>query len=480
MKRVLLVTICLMLASSSLSSQTDDKEVSPDEAVFELEVYRVLETERSRDDLRFCWGQYARCSHQPDKRVKAWPALKSARPWCGSIRFDHRAGKPESGRLFYFAVDESGGTGTGYDALYFDANEDLDLTNDSVVSVMKDPPARAKAMYEDEGMTFFNYVSVKFDRGPDLGMRPIQMMPALQVSDYQGVKHAILEFAPTLASRGRIRIGAREYDITLGHNCRVVGRFDRPETGILVYPVVGRRVLEKWWGARKVKGMRFVDGKWYSLLPSPDGKRITVRRYRGELGILEISAGERSVRARGAWGSLESEHVEVQVGRRYPEMVRQWKVPVGDYAPTYLGIEYGPLAFDVSPNDHLEGKPRGARGRKKVHGVKIRKDKPFVLDFSNEPEVIFASPAKERTFRPGSTVRVEAVLIDPVLNIKFSNLALTAPPTPKGSRAKEPARRPKDSKPGNRFASKHYPLDPTVVITDSSGKEVARGKMPFG
>ena len=29
-----------------------------------------------------------------------------------------------------------------------------------------------------------------------------------------------------------------------------------------------------------------------------------------------------------------------------------------------------------------------------VHGIKIRKDKPFVWDFSTPPDVMFAGPAK--------------------------------------------------------------------------------------
>ena len=40
----------------------------------------------------------------------------------------------------------------------------------------------------------------------------------------------------------------------------------------------------------------------------------------------------------------------------------------------------------------------------------------FVLDFSNQPEVLFASPAKDLRVKPGDTLEVKAVLVDPKLN----------------------------------------------------------------
>ncbi len=60
--------------------------------------------------------------------------------------------------------------------------------------------------------------------------------------------------------------------------------------------------------------------------------------------------------------------------------------------------------------------------RTRTYGIKIRKDEPFVLDFSNKPEVLFASPAKDKTFKPGEEISVKAVLVDPVLDIMIRRL----------------------------------------------------------
>ena len=75
-------------------------------------------------------------------------------------------------------------------------------------------------------------------------------------------------------------------------------------------------------------------------------------------------------------------------------------MPVGDYVPSYLSIEYGRLQIFLSDNYHADGKPRDF-GQNRIYGIKIGKDKPFVLDFSNKPEVLFASPAKDKTVQAG-------------------------------------------------------------------------------
>ena len=134
-------------------------------------------------------------------------------------------------------------------------------------------------------------------------------------------------------------------------------------------------------------------------------------------------------------------------------MARRSRVPTGDYLPSYLSIEYGQLRIDLSQNYHADGEYRGGLGLPAVYGIKIRKDKPYVFDFSNEPEVIFASPAKNTRLRLGEALDAKAVLVDPVLNIMIRSVG------------------PLEGK--RRF-------QPTATITDSRGKRVAEGKMPFG
>jgi hypothetical protein len=71
-------------------------------------------------------GQSGECGDEPSAGVKAYPDFKSAKPIYGTVRFGAKYDEPDSGALFHFAVDESGGTGMGHDRLYFDLNGDLD------------------------------------------------------------------------------------------------------------------------------------------------------------------------------------------------------------------------------------------------------------------------------------------------------------------------------------------------------------------
>ena len=124
----------------------------------------------------------------------------------------------------------------------------------------------------------------------------------------------------------------------------------------------------------------------------------------------------------------------------------------------------------ISDNYHTDGK-RQDRHKQRKFTVQIRQDKPFILDFSNKPEVMFAGPAKDSVFKPGDQVEVYAVLIDPALDIMIRGINDTR------QKIKEEI----DLGDGKKeIREKDKSLDPVVIITDSSGKTVAEGPMPFG
>ena len=398
-------------------------------------------------------------------------------------------------------MDEWKALGEGHYQLYFDANGDHDLTNDPVLERMKDPPPGAELPWKSKKMAVFDYLEVPFDFGPELGKRPVRMMPRLAADEYEGKEYASLGFVPTMARRGTIRIGTHEYKVVLGSAYMVLGRLDGPWTGLHLTPVGAPDSREQWQGADRLSGMRHVDGRWYRLAATPTGDKLIVRPYQGDLGVFEVGPGKRKLDKMLISGSLRSKDTAVPVGdltriSYRAEPARRCTLPVGDYTLDFTHVEYGPLSIFMSNNYHADGKPRGGIERPTIYGVKIRKDKPFVLDFSNEPEVMFASPAKDQSFKPGDEVKVAAVLIDPVLDVMIRNL-----------NAAEPVKEEKEKKEGDKDAAKkdgnlveavvkalggtksdppaapppaRLSLDPTVTITDSSGKEVSRGKMPFG
>jgi len=415
-----------------------------------VSAFRARAPHRQMDLLR---GQRTVCSRERDPNVQAYPKLVSAAPFYGSATFDKAYGSGGTGITFHYVLDESRGTDTGHDRLYFDVNRDLDLTNDGVLTALDKPPPGDFPSFAVKYIAYFNDLWVDINYGRELGVRPFRVLPWFLHTE-KG--YAALFFVATEAWRGRIRIAGRPYEALLGQARLISGRFDRPFTTLFLTPPGSTEMYTRLSGERTLGWLRHVGGRHYCISASPEGDMLTVRPYRGDYGVFEIGAGGRDITKLGMSGALVSETSGVAVGKPkegLPDMARRSLVPTGDYLPTYLSIEYGQLQILLSQNYHADGKYRGALGLPEVYCIKIRKDKPHVFDFSNEPEVMFASPARNTRLRLGEELDVEAVLVDPVLNIMIRSLG------PFGA--------------NRRF-------EPTATITDSSGKRVAEGKMPFG
>jgi hypothetical protein len=166
-------------------------------------------------------------------------------------------------------------------------------------------------------------------------------------------------------------------------------------------------------------------------------------------------------------GSLEAKELAVPVGGDLeggsPKAAARCELPVGDYLPNYITVQFGRLRIEISHNYHSDGKPRDRAGRDWVYGMTVRKDQPYVLDFSNKPDVMFASPARDQRYKPGDSIEVKAVLVDPKLDFMIRGL--------------EDTTRPKAT-PESRGSS--FSLDPKVLITRANGQKIAEGVMPFG
>jgi hypothetical protein len=141
---------------------------------------------------------------------------------------------------------------------------------------------------------------------------------------------------------------------------------------------------------------------------------------------------------------------------------------VGDYLPEYLTLEFGRLRLALSQNYHSEGKRQSREGRPSVYGITIRKDRSFVLDFSNQPDVMFTSPVNHQRVKLGDNLSVMAVLVDPKLDLMIRNVDDTS------------RKQTKDAEGKPLGYERNLSLDPTVIITRANGEKVAEGVMPFG
>ena len=215
-----------------------------------------------------------------------------------------------------------------------------------------------------------------------------------------------------------------------------------------------------------------IHGRCFTFAATPAGDQLTVRPYVGDLGTFAIGPGERALTNMSVSGSFDAVNRTVPVGGDIedgrPKPAPKCQLPVGNYFPELLDIHFSRLKIEMSQNYHSEGKRINREGRPAVYGINIRKDKPFVMDFSNPPTVMFTSPTNSQRIKPGDTVMVSAVLVDPKLDIMIRHLEDTSRKQTKGT----------DGKPLGY--ERNLSLDPKVIVTRANGQKVAEGVMPFG
>jgi len=456
-----------------------------EDAVFQMREESTLDGGRLISDY-FRYGvvtlQGAPCSTTPAANV-VYPKLKSKSPLYGCITLAGLFPGTIVGKGFHFVLDESTPPGAKkkdgdqkaskqpaaphYNVLYFDANRDSDLTNDPARRLSKKP---ASGLFHlglgREGTRVFDDVEIKPEGDPQPGARATRLLPWLYVQSRQ---QAYLVLISTVVRKGVIRIGSQSYEAMLGS-----GGYG--SSGALLLKPDGSTGSQSStrWKKVPLNMLHQADGSFYTISASPNRERVTVSPYRGRYGQFQIGARDRDVENLGAVGALQSkEQLTVSVGKpEYyytAERPQQCRLPVGDYQTSYLTVDFGSVTVRMSANRYdLSGR----RTTQPTYGIAIREDKPFVLDFSGQPTVVFTSPAKDRVYRPGDKVVFKALVLEPSLGSMIRGLYDTTQET--GTRTTRNEQGESVSVP--RYASLH----PSVSITNSSGKEVANGRMPFG
>jgi hypothetical protein len=513
----------LLTGPAAAGGEKKPAKDSKENAVFKLQEASVFDGEVGQTFLR---GEYAQCSTTPFKEVKAYPKLKSKQPLYGKLQFDRSLTNRE-GTAIYFVLDESGETPpaaektdmketqekasrsdvppvmtpttegktdaknakgkkpdkrhavsaklSSYDRLYLDANRDGDLTNDPVLKPMKDPPWKFFPGYEYKERMAFESANIGVDYGPGVGVRPFPIFAWFMVTGDEK-RPTALRCTAVAARKGTIRLGKDEYDATLMQEFTLTGRFDRPITALNLTPKgSGARLPSYGFESNLLMSMRRCGDQFYTITASPLGDEVTVKPYRGPFGVLKIGPGGRKLKDFSFQGSFCSESTAICVGPDNGDRkkVTECKLPVGDYLPSYLTIDYDGLQISLSDNYHSEGHPRDMQ-KHRAYGIRIREGKPFVFDFSNKPKIVFASPATDKPVKRGDEVNVAAVLVDPKLDIMIRRL--TDP-----SKTKKETVKYRVGKEMKEYTyERPLSLDPTVTITNSAGKKVAEGVLPFG
>jgi hypothetical protein len=277
-----------------------------------------------------------------------------------------------------------------------------------------------------------------------------------------------------MARRGKIRLGDQEYVARLIQSQSVSGRYDGPSVQLEVYPADRSAKTPPLLESGPLAQMQLIDGQYLTVSASPLGDKLTIAPYKGDFGVLEIGPGGRAITECGAVGQLVGRERMVPLGTTSfaaPEKLpRTYKVPVGQYMLPSFTAQYGRVRFAArmmpGASPPFAG---GAAGP--AYPVAIRKDKPYVLEFSGKPEVNFMRPTKDQSFKPGDNIYIGAMLNEPWQKIQITGLW-------DATQKKGVARYRLES--GEVTVPQYAQLDPTISIRSSTGAEVAAGKMPFG
>jgi len=147
-----------------------------------------------------------------------------------------------------------------------------------------------------------------------------------------------------------------------------------------------------WWGSDNLGSRHKINGKFYEFAVIKSTKQFVAKPYRGDLGIFRVGFGDRDIQTAQFKGSLASKDSAVAVGEvkeQWPELAKEWLIPVGDYRPRLFYVNYDDIRICVSNNYHSDLQGRDPSNRESVYGITIRKDNPFLFDFSNKPAVVF-------------------------------------------------------------------------------------------
>lgn len=493
--------ICLGLVPRSPAA--DEKTPAADQSTFKMEEISLLDqTQDVAGSMPPMFGGItAALTASPAKEVKAYPKLNSKQPLYGFVVLNQDSGKPGVAPKYYFVFDQSPEAvkaaakaaekepgeesnkkannpaikitpADEYDLLYFDANHDMDLTNDAVVHLMKErPKIFARWLGNATNMRVFDAVTVSLGEGQSVRMVPMQWSYGVYGNNQNQVRGAV-NFIATLARQGEIRLGKKAYKATLSQANGGLGRMDRPTSPLTLTPVDGPKQVQSYYWMNTLGTIREADGEFYNITASPNGDRLFVRPYSGERGVLEVSAGKRDIKEMGLTGILQSKGSMLPLGEMsYPlpverARVAKYRLPVGEYQAMLLNVDYGRLQVSLRSNYN-----RPAVAGKMPGSIEIRKDKPFVLDFSEKAEMQFLNPPKGKVFKPGDAITLSAMLAIPEKSLQLSGLTDT-------SKKIGELKYMIDGKP--QTVPRYAPLEPEVVITNSAGKKLGGGKMPFG
>jgi len=405
-------------------------------------------------------GRSERGGH-PDVR---YPDFQSATPRFGQIYLSDGS----SGWRMHFALDHSEGQADTYDLFYFDEDYDFDLRNNTPRRPLKDPNGLPRPKIAGLESVWFEPVKIDvYFEGE--GQRPIELLP--RVRRYKD-REVQVTLVPSAVRRGRFELGGTTYEAFLGRGSSQTGRLNLGTSILRLVRIDGRQA--GFDGGGQLSLMRSLDGRWCRFSCTPTGDQLHVYPYEGPLGILRLDAGSRKTGRLEFWGILRGPDARIAIGQTLENGLQkgadQYEIPVGDYSAESLEVIVGNAGAILSgtSRDSVSG---AYRGNQAACNIAIREDQPFTLRFSHQPRVVFVRPERKERFARGSDVRIEALLVDPGLDVMLNRLSDMTRSEVKTYTLAD----------GQKYIfDVGTSLEPRVAVTRANGEAVGQGAMPFG
>jgi hypothetical protein len=402
-------------------------------------------------------------SHPQRRSDVKYPDFKSDTPRFGQLY----VGDGQSGWRLHFALDHSEGKPQSYDLLYLDEDCDSDLRNNGPRRPLKDPNDLGA---DSPGTDVVWFEPVKYPPFFQMeGRSPIELLPRLRM-DAGG--DPALALATTTIRKGRFEVEGKTYEAFLGYGRFLCDRLNRAAS--VLHLIREDRDPGGFVGAEELGLMRSLDGRWCRFSCTPTGDQLFVYPYEGPLGVLRLDAGGRKAGRLELWGNLRGPGARIALGQGLEDSLRkgadQYEIPVGDYGTESLDVLMGNVRFGLVGISY-DDKSGTYRSEQAPCSILIREDKPFVLDFSHEPRVVFVRPPRKDRVARGDQVRIEAVLVDPGLGVMVRGLLNMTRSKTGTYTTLQGQTRTFDTAPL---------LAPEVVIRRADGQVVGKGAMPFG
>lgn len=349
-----------------------------------------------------------------------YPAFASGQPLYGQVWVDNEWDRIGSGTRYPFAVDESGGTGSGYDRLYLDLNHNGRLSDDTPLTPLSTLPSGMLFAAKSVAPPVW-FQRVTFASTDEAGTHSLEVMPRLLI-DKTGLN--TVSFTTTTIRQGEIAIAGQRFRVKLLNANPLGTRWDRPWTTMKLETKAPSGGRYTWLGSDRLIAVREMAGSWWQFATTPGGNQLIVSPYRGAFGTVRTGRAGWSLSRMTMTGSLLAKDKAVGIG--YTDSgaeapVPSYEVPVGDYAVGMLSLQCGSLRFSLSDNYFAQmGGPR--QDLPPAYPWKIRKDGVFPIQFSRKPQVVFASPAPGARLKPGDVLQIAPMLVDPKLNVLVRDL----------------------------------------------------------